>query len=165
MPKDVEGKLYVISGSRPLTHTTQFTMAGDSATVIGDGKELKWDFSNSTDDVVSPPTGFKRKRIEFSFKEGVHIKEGALYWKDAPFGSYIDIRVVLKSSETVVSHYVNKHFVMESCYIGDELNTEQASSELSTDFKFWLDITVPDVTGYTDFKGFAELELYRKNTV
>jgi hypothetical protein len=163
-PQDEEGRVYVVAASRPLTCTTYFTMAGDSSTVIGDGKELKWDFSNSTDD-ITPPTGFKRKRIVFDFKDPVYIKEGTVYWKDAPFGSYIDIYIVNKSPETKVSHYVNKHFVMDTCVIGDELNTEQASSQLPTTLEFWLEITTPDETGYTDFKGYAELELYRENTV
>jgi hypothetical protein len=141
-------------------------MAGDNSSVIGDGKELKWDFSNSTDDITEGvPEGFKRKRIEFDFNAPIYVKEGSLYWKDAPFGSYVDIRIVLKSPEVVLAHYANKHFMMDSCAIGDELNTEQASNQIPTACKFWLDVTVPDVTGYTSFKGFAELELYRATTV
>ena len=164
-PLDEFGRMMTVAASRPLDCTTYFTCAGDSATTIGDGKELKWDFGNSTDDVASPPTGFKQKRIEFSFKDPVYVKEGTIYWKDAPFGSYIDLKIVNKSPEIVVSHYVNKHFIMDSCPMGDELNTEQASSELPATLKFWLYITVPDTTGYTDCKGTVSLELYREATV
>jgi len=164
-PHDEFGRCMVVSASRPLNCTTYFTCAGDSSTNVGDGKELKWDFSNSTDDVSSPPTGFKQKKLVFSFKDPIYIKEGTMYFKDALFGSYIDLKIVHASTSTVVSHYVNKHFVTDTCMIGDELNTEQASGELDTDLEFWLYITVPDSTGYTDFKGYVSLELYRQSTV
>ena len=164
-PVDEFGRQIVVSASRPLDCTTYFTMAGDD-TLIGNGKELKWDFSNTDDDITEGvPSGFKRKRIEFSFNELIYLKEGTLYWKEAPFGSYIDIYIVNKSPEIKVAHYVNKHFVMDTCAIGDEVNTEQASKGVSTDLKFWLEITVPDITGYENFKGYSELELYRENTV
>jgi hypothetical protein len=154
-------------------------MIGDGTSTIGDGKELKWDFSNSTDDITSGvPSGYKRKRLEFSFIDPIYIKEGTLYWKDKLFGSYVDLYVVCKdtkyylkndgtpaqaSGDTPVAHYLNHHFVMGDNVLGDELNTEAASDQISTDFKFWLEITVPDTDSTS--KGFAELELYRTRTV
>lgn len=151
--------------SRPPDYTTCFTMQGDSATVVGAGKEIKWDFSNTDDDVASPPTGYKQKKIEFSFKDPIYIKEGTLYWKDAPFGTHVDFEIVNKTPEIVVQHYVRKHFITDTCVIGDELNTEQASDEIPNTIKFWVVVTVPDVTGLDDCKGYISLELYRENTL
>ena len=179
VPRDIDGKEFVRAESRPLNKTTYFTMAGDSENGIGAGTLLLWDFSND-DDLLSVPSGsnYKIKRIEFNFIDAINVKEGTIYFKDMKFGSFIDLQVVcpngnyylkndgtpaLASEDTVVNHFVNKHHMLDTCVIGDELNTEASSNEIPNNYKFWLDITVPDddVTS----KGFVSIELYRDRTV
>lgn len=176
-PKDDNGKEFVRAESRPLNMTTYFTMAGDSVINIGDGNLLIWDFSNENN-IISAPQNYKRKRIEFKFLDGIRIKEGTIYWKDKIFGSYIDLYVVCPQNnfyldntktpqfaeeDTIVEHFVNKHHMMGDCVIGDELNTEAASDEIPSNYKFWLEITVPDTDNLS--KGHVSIELYRPRTV
>ena len=47
-----DGRPIVRSDSRPIGTVTMFTMAGDTASGIGDGHHLEWDFSND-DNLVS----------------------------------------------------------------------------------------------------------------
>lgn len=177
MPKDAEGKLFVRAESRPIGKTTYFTMRGDSATDIGDGKTLSWDFGTS-DDEISAPAGFKRKRLEFQFIDPVNIKEGTIYAFNAPFGAYLDFYVVCPDGEvyldnngdpqtaigdTPVQKFVNHHKINSSFAMGDELNTEAASEEIPINYKFWIDITSSstDITS----QGYISLELYRARTI
>jgi hypothetical protein len=80
-PVAVDGRPIVRSDSRPVGYSTMFTMRGDTASGIGDGKALFWDFSND-DDIVTEgvPDGYKMKRIECNFSEPVYIKEGTNYF-------------------------------------------------------------------------------------
>jgi hypothetical protein len=189
-----DGRLLVRADSRPKEATTNFTMRGDSLTGIGDGKVMKWDFSNSDDDVTAPEN-FKRKRIEVGFSDEVWVKEGTLYFKDAPKGSYLDMYVVCKTGgyyvdpngtipasalgkdgdemytqateDTIVTHYVNHHLMVDTVLIGDELNTEGAMEDAlpkqQQGYMIWIEITTPD-SDSTSY-GHADLELYRKRTV
>ena len=176
---DDYGKQYVRSGSRPLDKTTYFCMIGDSASNIGDGTELSWNFANDNDLIISD-SNIKRKRVEFTFIDDINIKEGTIYWMNAPFGSYIDLKVVCPAGayylandktpryaavDTPIDHFVSHHMLIDNCPMGDELNTEEASMEIPNYFKYWLEITVPVVTGIENFKGFASLEIYRPRTV
>jgi hypothetical protein len=178
-PKDEYGKEFVRAESRPIDMTTYFTMQGDDInnSLIGGGTDLKWDFSNSTNDVTAP-TNFKRKRIEFRFIDGIRVKEGTIYWKDKLFGSYIDLFVIcpsgqyyldntgtpqLADEDTIIDHFVNHHFIMDTCIMGDELNTEAASLEIPSAYKFRLEITVPDSDNIS--KGYVSIEIYRRRTV
>lgn len=175
--RDDDNRIYARAESRPLDKTTCFIMAGDAAGDIGGGTELRWDFSND-DDKITPPSGCYRKRIEFSFIDEVNVKEGSIYWKDALFGSYLDLYVVcpsgqyyydnddnpqLATEDTPIEHYVIKHFFQGDCYIGDELNTEAASKDIPSYYKYWLDVTVPNTD--TSSNGFVSIELYRERTV
>ena len=170
-----DGRPIIRSESRPQGCTTMFTMTGDNA-VIGDGTEIKWDFSD-TDNDVTPPTGFKKKRIKFSFLDSVWIKEGCIYFHNCLKGSYINLYVVCPTGgyykkndgtvaqateDTIIHNYVNKHFVQGTCQMGDELNTETSSDELYSYLEFWLDITVPDSDATSN--GYVEIELYRART-
>jgi len=177
-----DGKQYIRAESRPLDMTTYFTCAGDkidSPQKIGGGKELKWDFSNEYDDYALPSgSSVKMKKIDFYFIDPMRIKEGAIYFQDAPKGCYLDMGVWcpegsyyldnngtpnLATEDTLISHWVNKHFIVGDCSIGDELNTESASLEIPAGYKFCVGITTPnsDNTSY----GHVSLELYRKRTV
>ena len=98
----VNNRPIVRSDSRPQGMTTYFTTRGDSLTDIGDGVEMKWDFSNS-DDIVTDsitqaiPSGFKRKRIALGFSHKVYIKEGTIYFHGAPKSAFIDFWVICKT--------------------------------------------------------------------
>ncbi len=178
-PKDDQGKTVSRTDSRPFGYMSYFTSRGDTDLSIGDGTEMRWDFSND-DDLISVPSGvdYKTKRIEFSFLDPVYIKEGALYFKNAPFGTYVNLNVIcpsgqyylnnngvptLATEDTVVGHFVNHHFLIDTCTMGDELNTESCGNEIPTFIKMWFEITVPITC--TDCVGYASLELYRKRTV
>ena len=175
-PLSPDGKEYVRAESRPLNCTTIFTGVGDNVE-IGDGKMLIWDFSND-DDLVTPPTNCKRKRLEFNFLDSVYIKEGTIYIKDAPKGCYLDFYIVcpagqyyldnndilrLAEMDTITAHFVAKHHMQGSVPMGDELNTETCSEEIPNNYKFWIDITTPDTDNTSS--GSISLELYRKRTV
>jgi len=181
--KAKDGKSLIRADSRPKQATTNFTMRGDSDTNIGDGKILTWDFSNSddivTDSVSTPiPEGYKRKRLVIKFVDEIWIKEGTLYWENAPFGCYIDFFIVcpagqyyydrngnpqLATIDTPIIHYVNQHRIFGNCYIGDELNTEGAQEDpLPNTYELWIEITTLDSD--TTSRGNAELEIYRART-
>lgn len=178
-PIDPDGRHFTRAESRPLGTITCFTDKGDSATNIGDGNELYWDFSND-DDLVNMPSGstMKRKRIEFSFLDSVWMKEGALYFHKAKKESYLDFYVVCPENgyyldndgelqqateDTPIIHYGIHIHIQGDCPMGDELNTESCSVEIKSNYKFWLDITVPNTDD--ESTGYVTLELYRKRTV
>jgi len=178
-PVAEDGKIYVRAETRPIECTTVFTTVGDSASNIGDGKDLAWDFSTD-DDIITDgvPQGYKRKRIEFRFLDDVYIKDGAIYFFNALKGSYVDLKVVcpagqyyrdnngiphLATQDTVVAHYVKKHRIQGDCPMGDELNSETTSSAIPPNYKFWLEVTVPESDNLSN--GWVEIELYRKRTV
>jgi hypothetical protein len=175
-PHSEDRKTIVRSESRPLGHTTVFTCIGDD-TDIGNGTPLQWDFSNS-DDEVTAPEGYKRKRVEFKFLDAIHIKEGTIYFFDMKKGSYIDLYVVCPTGQyyldnngvpqqatedTPVTHYVNHHFLFGDCPMGDELNTESCSAEIPNTYKFWIEVTVPDTDSTSH--GSVSAEIYRSRTV
>jgi hypothetical protein len=182
-PKAADGRPIVRADSRPEEASTYFTMRGDTATKIGDGTIIQWDFGNADDEVTDSvttavPSGCKRKRIKLSFVDDIRIKEGTIYWKNAPFGCYIDFWVVCPDKEYYISydetpiqaygdvpleHYVNHHLIMDDCPMGDELNTEAANEDaIPSNYELWVEITIAD--GNTSCKGFAELEIYRERT-
>lgn len=176
-PKSDDGKDIVRAESRPLNTTTIFVGKADN-TGIGDGKELKWDFSNADDDISTPPSNCKQKRLEFKFLDDIYVKEGTIYFHNTKKGSYIDLYVVCPNGQyyydnngdlqqatedTIVSHYVIHSFIQGDCPMGDELNTESCSSKIPSNYKFWLDITVPDTDSSSN--GYVNLELYRERTV
>ncbi|MBN1467739.1 MAG: hypothetical protein JW924_03355 [Fusobacteriaceae bacterium] len=173
-----DGKEITRAESRPLDTTTCFTGRGDSDTGIGEGKELRWDFSNDDDDITPSGVNYKKKRIVFKFSDSVYVKEGAVYFLTAKKGSYIDLHIVcpagqyyldnngtphLAEEDTAISHYVISHWLLGDCPMGDELNTESCSVEIPSIYKFWLDIIVPEDDNISC--GHISLELYRKRTV
>lgn len=178
-----DGRQVVRADSRPVDCTTYFTMRGDSATGLGDGTVMHWDFSNS-DDIVTDsittavPANHKRKRIKLSFADSVRIKEGTLYFDSAPHGCYIDFWVICPNgqyyltrtgtptqatADTPLVHYVNTHRVFGTCQMGDEMNTEAANEDaIPSNYELWVEITTPDTDSTS--KGNSELEIYRERT-
>lgn len=168
-PYDEDGKRYVRAESRPIDKTTFFTMAGDTQSEIGDGQELRWDFSNDDNDITPSGVDYKRKQIDFTFNDEVNLKEGTIYFFDKIWGSYIDLYIIAPAgvydpeNETPIGHFVNKHFMCGTNNLGDELNTEAASQNIPAGFIFRLEITVPNTD--TSSKGYVSVEIYRPNTV
>jgi hypothetical protein len=193
-PVSPDGKEMIRSDSRPAGTQTVFTMCGDSETGILDGKVMKWDFSNDDDLFYGPavPSGMKCKRISIFFNDPVYLKDGTLYFFDAPWGSYLEMCIAvpagnyypnsagtipdymlgLPNTGTMYSyaaddvpyaHYVTKHHIYGSCPMGDELNAE--GCQLDPIPVGW------HVNGYiytwdddTTSKGFGCFEMYRART-
>lgn len=179
-PKAVDDRPIVRADSRPISYQTMFTMAGDDE-AIGDGKSICWDFSNDDDLVTASgvvPDGYKLKRIQISFCDGIYIKEGTIYFFDALKESYINFSVVCPNGQyyydrnknpvqatedTVVIRYINRHYFSGSCPMGDELNTEGCSEDpLPQNYQVWIEVYVPESDDSSH--GHGELELYRLRT-
>lgn len=176
-PQTEDGKEIVRSESRPLGYTTYFTGRGDSANHIGDGKEFKWDFSNS-DDIVTPPPDSKRKHLEATFIDEVYIKDGKFYIFDSKKGTYVDLYAicpagmyyrkndgtpVLATVDTIVARYVIHHFIQGTAPMGDSLEAEACSQAIPAGYRLCLDVTVP--SNDSGSNGHAEMEIFRKRTV
>ena len=110
----------------------------------------------------------------------IEPKEGTIYFHDTKKGSFVDLFIVcpyyqyyLKNDGSVgfcqtlrgkpIEHFVNKLFVMGTCAMGDELNTESCSQEIPPDYFYRMHITVPEDD--TDSVVYANLEIYRERTV
>lgn len=179
-PVDEDGKPFSRAESRPLDMTTYFTSVADDLEV-GDGDRFIFDFNN-TDNDVTAPTGFKRKKLVFSFIDGVRVKEGTIYWENMPFGSYMDLLLMVPDqgyyklndgtiaqnttgSPLEIDRFVNGAPMMGDCPMGDELNTEAASAEVPAGTLFCLQCTVPDsVTTSDNCHAYVLIELYRRRT-
>jgi len=178
-----DGRQLVRSDSRPIDATTYFTSRGDTASTLGNGEIIQWDFSTADDEVTDSitttiPSGFKRKRLKLSFSDDVRVKEGTLYWLNAPFGTFVDFWVVCPdgqyyydrsgtpqqaSGDTPIVHYVNHHMIMGDCPMGDEMNTEAANENpIPPNYELWVEVTIDE--NDTSCVGSGELELYRTRT-
>lgn len=175
-PLSADGKQLVRADSRPIGTTTYFTSRGDNV-AIGDGNQMRWDFSNSDNDMSSPPSGWKGKIIDITFADEVWLKEGTVYFHSALPGSYIHLMIVCPnqgfyldrsgaiqqaSGDTIINRYVNSHFICGDCPMGDELNTEGSSNGIPAGYIFRTQIMVPDTDSSSH--GNIEMELYRKRT-
>ncbi len=191
-PHMEDGRPIVRSDTRPLNTSTYFTCAGDNDGV-GKGKALRWDFSNSDDLYTGSecPSGYKAKEISITFNCPVHIKDGAIYFFDAPWGQYMHMDIVVPTGhyypnpagmipasalglpgkkmyaqateDTVFQRYVNRHYVYGNCPMGDELNAEGAAVEaLPIGWKIRGLIVTPESDNVS--KGYSSLEMYRCHT-
>ena len=191
-PKMPDGRPIVRADTRPLNTETFFTMAGDS-TGIGDGISLIWDFSNDDDLYTGPevPEGYKCKRIILRFNCPVYLKDGTIYFFDAPWGMYLSMDIVVPAgnyypnpvgdipsemlglpagdlysyaaTDVRYQRYVNKHYMYGNCPMGDELNAEGAAvNALPVGWYIRGLIFTPDSDSVS--KGYGELEMYRCHT-
>ena len=69
---------------------------------------------------------------------------------------------VQASVDTPIVHYVIRHPLQGTVPMGDELNTETCSDELPNNYKFWVEVTVPEADVISN--GVISLELYRRRT-
>jgi len=117
--------------------------------------------------------------------------EGAIYFKNAVFGSYITLDIYVPSGsyypnpegaydasdlglegkqkysyagkDKKFQRYVNKHFIMGDCTMGDELNAEGCSiNALPIGWYLVGLVIVPDTDDNS--QGFASFEMYRCHT-
>lgn len=194
IPHMSDGRPIVRSDTRPLGTETYFTDAGDSESNIGDGKEMRWDFSNDDDLYTGSevPSGYKAKEIKMNFLCITYLKDGAVYFFDAPWGQYVNMDIVVPSGsyypnpagqipaymlglsgnkmyaqateDLVFRRYVNKHYVYGSCPMGDELNTEGCSTEGLPIGWYIRGLIITPESDNTS-KGYASFEMYRCHTV
>jgi hypothetical protein len=158
------------------------------------------DFSNS-DDLYDPdntengpeiPDGYKAKRIDISFTDPVYIKDGTLYFFDAPWGKYCSMYIVVPagnyypnsagsipasmlglpgsqmyayaSKDVFYTCYVCTHNMHGDCPMGDELNAEGAAVDsLPVGWYITGIIFTPDDDNTS--KGFGSFEMYRGRTI
>lgn len=192
-----DGRPLIRADTRPLGTQTYFTMAGDgNDNKLGNGKTMMWDFSNN-DDIFDPNTvenpttvasGFKAKKIDIKFREAVYLKDGTLYFFDAPWGCYGSMYITVPSGnyypnpngsipatalglsgDTMYAYatkdvfyatFVQKQHMYTSCPMGDELNAEGAQVDPVP--AGWY-ITGLIVTPENDniSKGYGSFEMYR----
>jgi hypothetical protein len=182
-PTMADGRPIVMANSRPVGYQTMFTMAGDTASGIGDGAHLEWDFSNDDYIVASGINHhgqfMKQKRLTMSFLDNVYVKEGCLYFHGAKKGSFVNFDIVCPSGayyydrdlnptqaseDTIIVRYVNRHHFYGDCPMGDELNTESATENaIPSNYVLAVDIFVPESDN--DSYGYGELEIYRERTI
>lgn len=170
----IDGRLKVRADSLPPGTSTTFSCEGDAPGEIGGGNNLFWDFSN-TDNDITAPAGFKRKRMIITFNDPIYIKEGTIYYHDKVKGSYVDVYVgcpdgayyldrtgapQLASGIVPLSYYIRHHYIAGTVQMGDELNTEVAQENaVPPGYLLVCEVTVPD-TDSTSF-GWGSIEMYR----
>jgi hypothetical protein len=167
-PKTADGKTYVRAESRPLNMTTCFTGRGDSATVVGGGTMLMWNAATDTD-FVAVDSNFKRKVIDFGFRDEVCLKEGSIYFFETSWYGELQLWSYLPAAYSPTGHdlfmdnFVVSLFFSGDCPMGDELNTECASGEIPPYIRHQIWITLP--TEDVKSRGYVNLEVYRSKTV
>jgi hypothetical protein len=133
-----DGRPIVRSDTRPLETSTYFTMAGDTASGIGNGSELRWDFSDPINyPVVSGattlsngfeiPEGHKAIVFDLSFLDPVYFKDGTIYHFDSPWGQYACMDIVVPAG----GYYPNEHGEIPAYALG--LGGTQMYSYAATD--------------------------------
>jgi len=137
------------------------------------------------------PNGYKAKQILLTFNCPVYVKDGTVYFFDAPWGQHLfmDIMVPAGSyypnvagsipaaalglsgdqmysyaaSDVPYQKYINKHFMYGTCPMGDELNAEGAAVEaLPIGWHIRGLIITPNTDNVS--KGYGNLEMYRCHT-
>lgn len=189
-----DGRPIVRADTRPLNTQTYFTCSGDDSTSIGGGVQLVWDFSNNDDEYTGPevPSGYKAKEILLSFKCPVYLKDGTIYFFDAPWGQRMHMDIVVPSGQyypnpagsipasalglpgnnmyaqasgnVVYQSYVHNHFCYGDCPMGDELNAEGAAVE-ALPIGWYIRGLIMTPTSDNLSKGFASMEMYRCHTI
>lgn len=193
-PHMEDGRPVVRADTRPIDTETYFTCAGDDSTSIGNGIHLQWDFSNDDDSYTGSevPSGYKAKQLLMTFHCPVYLKDGAIYFFDVPWGSYLEMDVVVPSGgyypnpegsipaaalglsdnqmyaqasgNTPYQKYVNKHHMYGDCPMGDELNAEGAAINPVPPGWYVRGLIITP-TNDSISKGFASLEMYRCHTI
>lgn len=193
---DELGRWVVRADSRKSGYDVAFCGQGDDLQTgrIGEGTPFLWDFSapaqdprwvtSETDPTI--PNGYKRQKIRWFFSDWVFVKEGTLYFFNAPKGTYLNFRVIappntfftrkklddhqnailniFPSGDQFVPflHWVINYYIEGSAPMGDELNTESAADNPAYPGLIWeCELTAPDVNNISEFHGHFSLEVYR----
>ena len=141
-PTMEDGRPIVRADTRPLNTSTYFTCQGDTASGIGEGSELRWDFTPDSEyTTISGPytlscgheidDGYKAQVIDMQFLDPVYFKDGALYFFDAPWGAHCSMEIIVPSG----SYYPNDHGSIPASALG--LSGSQMYSYASTDTPFY----------------------------
>lgn len=189
-----DGRPIVRADTRPLDTMILFTATGDDES-IGDGVSLRWDFSNDDDLYTGDevPDGYKAKQILLTFNCPIYLKDGSIYFFDAPWGQYINMDILVPSggfydhpqgpypaaalglsgdkkyaqapsdSNVVYQRYVHKHSVYGDCPMGDELNAEGCAISAIPIGWFVRGLIITPVSDNVS-KGYGSLEMYRCHT-
>jgi len=162
-PQSPDGREIIRADSRPTDTETYFSGRGDTASGIGDGATMIWDFSDSNtvfytyDPTSNGPKydGYDVAQMDIAYVDNIYIKEGGIYFFDAPWKSFIDMIITVPAgsyypnpygqipaaalgltgismyayaySDVYYTHYTNTHHMYQSCPMGDELNSEGCS--------------------------------------
>ena len=202
-PTMEDGRPLVRADTRPMNTSTYFTGSSDTASGIGDGRALMWDFGPDSEftTVSGPytcscgskvPVGYKAQIIDLYFIDPVYLKDGTLYFFDAPWGNFCSMSIMVPQGgyypnehgtipaaalglpgvdtysyaahDVTYYRYVNRHHMYGSCPMGDELNAEGAMVDALPPGWF---VRAGIVTPISDnkSKGFAEFEMYRHRSV
>jgi len=185
-----DGRPIIRADSRPLNTVTYFAGCGDS-TGIGDGTEIVWDFSNDDDLYTGSdvPSGFKAKQLLVKFNCPVYLKDGKIWFYDAPWGQYISMDIAVpvntyypnpagsipasalglsgsemyaNSGGEIVSYlaYVQKQKLYRDCLMGDPINSEGASyNPLPVGWYVRIRVFTPDSDNVS--KGHGRVEVFR----
>ena len=196
-PRMADGRPLVRADTRPLNTMTYFTMRGDSDDNICHGTELSWDWSDSTANIYTGldiPPGYKCKQMLLKFHCPVYLKDGTMYFYDAPWGCFArfeiavppnnyypnpagnipaaalglqnDDRMFSFSGNDIVPYqvYVSYHRLHGSCPMGDELNAEGAAIDALPP-GWYVRCRVFTLVSDNISKGHASLEMYRCHTL
>jgi hypothetical protein len=197
-PRMADGRPIVRADTRPLGTQTYFTTAGDDIAnqILGAGNEMVWDFTND-DDLYDPNefenprpvvSGMKAKFIDLYFIHNVYMKDGAVYFFDAPWGAYCEMYIMVPSG-TYYPHpdgpipaaalglsgegkyaystkrvfyatYVQKHHMYGDCPMGDEFNAEGAATDpIPPGWSISALVACPENS--LTLKGYGSFEVYR----
>jgi hypothetical protein len=193
-PKMNDGRPLVRADTRPLDTETYFTMTGDTTSGVGDGLAMVWDMDND-DDWVDNGDGSKKKVFNITFTNEIFLKDGTIYFFNAPWGAFVEFYITVPSGEyypneygaipasalglpgddmyaqatsgdVLYQCYVNKHRMYGDCPMGDELNAEGAAiNGLPIGWYLTGHIHAPATASGTGFKGYASIECYRAKTI
>ena len=194
-PVMADGRPLVRADTRPIGTQTYFTCCGDASDDIGNGECMRWDFSNDNDLYTGSevPSGFKAKELLLTFNCPVYLKDGAIYFFDAPWGQVMHMDIVVPSngyypnpegqipavalglpgtdmyaqapsgSNVVYQSYVHNHYVYGDCPMGDELNAEGCAVD-ALPIGWMLRGLIMTPESDDTSKGYASMEMYRCHT-
>ena len=192
-PTMEDGRPLVRADTRPLETETYFTMAGDTVSGVGDGAPMRWNMDED-DDWFDVGDGYKKKIFKLTFNHEIYLKDGSIYFFNAPWGAYVDFYITVPAggyypneygsipaaalgqpgdgmwsyaaTDTLYQCYVNRHYMHDDCPMGDELNAEGAAiNGLPVGWYLMGHIHAPATASGTGFKGYASIECYREKTI
>lgn len=125
-PTMPDGRPIVRADTRPLNTATYFTMTGDTASGIGDGPAIMWDFDPDSEftTISGPydlgcgghkiPEGYKAQVIDLQFLDPIYIKDGTIYFFDSPWGQSASMSILVPAE----NYYPNDHGNIPSEMLG-----------------------------------------------